>query len=203
VTASLSGLSGQAAFSLTNNAIAQNGSLVGSANGTAAPANLTTEGSADWVHWGDATLNRKAGVTAQLSNCTVVGNGNILKYNNDARSLSWTDGTPTANSTGNKTGIYISGMQNGFSLTAPADATSRTLTIHAGGWRSGGTLTTHLSDGSAADFVDVTPVVNGLYDRNYTLTYKASKPAQTLKVTWTMSAGTGNVSLQGAALAVQ
>jgi hypothetical protein len=203
VTASVSGISSQAAFSLTNNATASNGSLAGSGNGTTTPVSLTAEGSADWIHWGDASLNRKAGVIAQLSTCTVVGSGNVLTYNNEARSLSWTDGTPTVNSTGNTSGIYISGAQNGFSFTAPADTTPRTLMIHAGGWRSGGTLTVHLSDGSAPDFVDVTPVANGLYDRNYTLTYKAAHPAQTLKVTWKMSAGTGNVSLQGAALAVQ
>lgn len=203
VAARVSGLSGQANFTLTNNARASGGSLIVSGDNTSAAGNLTTEGNADWVHWGDASLNRKAGVTAQLSTYTVVGSGSVLMYTNDARSLSWTDGTPTATSSSNTSGIYINGVQNGFSFTAPADTGFRTLTIHVGGWSSSGTLVAHLSDGSAADLLDVTPVVNGLYDRTYTLKYKAAAAGQTLKVTWTMSGGSGNVNLQGAALAVQ
>jgi hypothetical protein len=45
--------------------------------------------------------------------------------------------------------------------------------LYVRGDRSGGTLTAHLSDGSAADYVDPTTARSGQYDRNYTLTYKA------------------------------
>ena len=65
---------------------------------------------------------------------------------------------------------------------------------------SGATLTAHLSDSSAPDFVDTTSPASGNYDRNYTLTYSAGAPGQTLTVTWLMSAGAGNVTLNGAAL---
>jgi hypothetical protein len=152
------------------------------------------------VHWGDANLNRKAGVTAQLSSYTVVGTGTLRTYSNDPRPLAWSDGTPTASSTSNKNGIYISLIGNGFSFTAPADGTSRTLTVHVGGWYSGGTLTAHLSDGSAVDYTDTTPTTNAQYDRNYTLTYSAGGTGQILTVTWKMASGTGNVTLNGAAL---
>ena len=43
---------------------------------SSAPVNLTTEGNLDWIHWGDSRrLNRKAGVSPQLSNYTIVGAG--------------------------------------------------------------------------------------------------------------------------------
>src|ERR1035438_6048786 len=162
--------------------------------------NLTSEGSTDWEHWGDASLNHKAAVTAQLSNYTVVGTKGVLNYSNDLRPISWSDGTPTASAAGDTNGLYITGLGQGFSFTAPADTTTRTLVAHVGGWKSGGTLTAHLSDGSAADFTDTTATASGQYDRNYTLTYNAGSASQTLTVTWTMISGTGNVTLNAAAL---
>jgi hypothetical protein len=200
VTAGVAGVPTPAVFSLTNNPATASGSLSGSGDGSATAANLTTEGAADWVHWGDSSLNRKAGVTAQLGTYTVVGAGAVLSYSNDPRPLIWTDGTPAASSTNNKNGVYISGAQNGFSIAAPADTGLRTLKVHVGGWYSGGTLTAHLSDGSAPDYVNVTTTVNGQYDRNYTLTYKAGTAGQSLSVKWVMTSGTGNVTLNGAAL---
>ena len=150
---------------------------------------------------GDGPLNRKAGVTAQLSTYTLVGSGGAQSYGNDLRPISWTDGTPLTSSTSNTNGLFIAGVGQGFSFTAPADTTTRTLIVHVGGWESGGTLTAQLSDGSAAPYTDVTANVNGQYDRNYTLTYAAASAGQTLTVSWVMSAGTnGNVTLNAAAL---
>ena len=65
-------------------------------------------------------------------------------YTNDPHPLSWSDGTPTASSSNNTSGVYIGGIGNGFSITAPAGATQHTLTIYVGGWNSGGTLAAHL-----------------------------------------------------------
>ena len=202
VTASAPGSAGQASFSLTNVGSARTGSIIGSGSSATAAANLTTEGSLDWTQWAGTGLNRKVGVISQISNYSVVGSGPVLSYNNDPRAISWTDGTPFVTSTNNRSGIFVFGPQNGFSFTALADSNSRTLIVHAGGWMSGGTLTAHLSDSSAADVVDITPFVYGGYDRNYILTFTAGAAAQTLTVTWVMSAGigNGNVSLQGAAL---
>jgi hypothetical protein len=174
------------------------GSLTGSGTSVTTAANLTAEGSADWVHWGDSSLNRKAGVTPQISNYSIVGSGGVQSYNNDPRAITWTDGTPTATGTNNN-GNYISSPGNGFSFTAPAGTTTHTLIVHVGGWYSGGKLTAHLSDGSAPDFVDTTALVNAPYDRNYTLTYTANS-ATSLQVSWVMSTGAGNVTISAAAL---
>ena len=144
-------------------------------------------------------MNRKSGVTPQIANYTVVGSGSVLSYSNDPRALSWTDGTPTASGS-NHNGVYINSLHNGFSFTAPADTNLRTLTVHVGGWLSGGTLTASVSDGSAAAYVDSTTPASGQYDRNYALTYNAASTGQTLTVTWVATSGGGNVTLNGAAL---
>jgi hypothetical protein len=141
-------------------------------------------------------------VTAQLSSYTVVGTGTVQTYSNDLRAMSWTDGTPTASSTANTRGVSITATGAGFSFTAPADQTSRRLIVHVGGTNSGGTLSAHLSDATAADYVNVSSTAGGRYDRNYTITYNAAGAGQTLTVTWTRSSGNGRVTLSGAALAI-
>ena len=167
---------------------------------SSAPVNLTTEGNIDWVHWGDTALNRKAGVAPRISNYSIVGAGTVTPFGDDLRTLSWTDGAPTASDPGNNNGLYISGVGQGFSFTAPADTLQRTLVVHVGGYESGGTLTAHLSDGSSPDIIDTTPVIHDKYDRNYTIPYAAASAGQTLTVTWVMNNGVGNVTLEAAAL---
>ena len=99
VTASVTGAATPASFSSDQHGRGSGGgSLQGSGTSATTAVNLTTEGTTDWVHWGDASLNRKAGVTAQLSTYTKVGTGTVSTYSNDPRTLSWTDGTPTASS---------------------------------------------------------------------------------------------------------
>ena len=203
VSASINGVSGAptALFNLTNTSVgAGTGKLAGSGNSSSANVNLTSEGAVDWEHWGDTPLSRKATPLQQLSSYRVVGNGPVLTYNNDPRTVTWSNGSPTATSTANGNGLYIVGFGQGFSFTAPADSTSRTVVVHVGGWYSGGTLTAHLSDNSAPDFIDSTVAVMGQYDRNYTLTFQAASPGQTLSIAWVMTSGvsSGNVTLSAA-----
>ena len=74
VTAAAPGVATPASFSLTNTAVPIT-SLSGSVTTSTAAASLTTEGPADWIHWGDASLNRRAGGGSQISTYTVVGGG--------------------------------------------------------------------------------------------------------------------------------
>ena len=196
VTATVPGAATPATFSLTNTT----GTLSGAVTSTTTTVNLTTEGVKDWVHWGDASLNRKTGVAAQISTYSVVGTGSVVTYTNDPRGATWTDGTPTVSSTNNKAGISITGTNNGFSITVPAGTTVTTLSFHVGGTTSGATLTAHLSDGSAADYTNVVSTTSGQYDRNYTLIFSGGSAGRTLTVTWKMTSGTGSVTLSGAAL---
>jgi fibronectin type 3 domain-containing protein len=181
------------------------GSLSGSGSSATTAVNLTTIGTSDWAHWGSGSVpgfDHKASGNSQISAYTIVGSGTVNSYSNDPRPLTWSDGTPTASSTNNLSGVYIAGIGSGFSITAPADLTQRTLTVYVGGWNSGGTLLAQLSDSSAASFTDTTSTATGQYDRAYTLTYKAGSAGQKLTVTWTQASGTGNVTLNGAALSV-
>ena len=175
------------------------GMLVGFGDSSSAPVNLTAEGPLDWVHWGDTNLIRKAGTSPLLSNYTAAS-PYLIPYSNDPRPISWTDGTPATVSIDNTNGVSTAPIDNGFSFTAPADTTTRIIKIHVGGSSSGGTLQACLSDGSARDFTDVTPTLDGQYNRNYTLTYRAGREAQTLNMRWMMTSGSGNVSLVAAAL---
>ena len=120
-----------------------NASVTGSSSSATTAVNLTTTGTADWANWGQGGVpgfDHKATGNGQISTYTVVGSGTVSPYSNDPRSLSWSDGTPTASSSNNTSGVYISGIGNGFSITAPADTTQRTLTVYVGGWSSGGQL---------------------------------------------------------------
>jgi hypothetical protein len=94
------------------------------------------------------------------------------------------------------------GQNNGFRLTAPADSTVRTLKVYVGAYRTRGQFVAHLSDGSAADYVD-TSLVNSSGATTlgvYTLTYAAGAAGQTLTVTYTNTTTAGNVTLQAATL---
>jgi hypothetical protein len=198
VTASVSGVTAMANFSLTNNPNGVGGTLSVTGDSLTPAVNLTTEGSTDWEQWGvnavhGLAFDRKAGVKPQLTNYTLIGSGNVSTYSPDSRLISWSDGTPTASSSNNASGLYINGVGQGYSITAPADGNPRTLVVHVGGWNSGGTFTAHLSDGSAPDYTDVQPTSSVQYDRNYTLTYQAASAGQTLTVTWKMTSGSGNL----------
>ncbi|MBI5716280.1 MAG: putative Ig domain-containing protein [Burkholderiales bacterium] len=179
------------------------GALTGSASGAVTALNLTTLGTADWAHWGDPGVTgpvRKAGGGNLIGDYALAAAGPAVAYPDDMRAMSWSDGTPVAASAGNLNGLYIDGAGNGFVLTLPAGTASRTVTIAVGGWNSGGSLRATLSDGSAADYVDTTTTVAEQYVRTYTLTYNASVAGATLQVRWTMSSGTGNVTLNAVAL---
>ncbi|MDP9052912.1 MAG: hypothetical protein M3N93_01205, partial [Acidobacteriota bacterium] len=174
------------------------GSLLGSGDSRVASVNLTAEGAVDWLHWGSEGVNRKANVTPSLGG--LGASGTTQSYNSDPRQMSWSDGTPIAVSAQNSGGVQLSGAGQSFTISAPADMSTRTIVIHAGGWNSGGAFRAHISDGSVADFTDTTAVVSGQYDRNYTLTYRAASAGQSLTVSWSMASGAGNISISAVAL---
>jgi hypothetical protein len=167
------------------------GSLSGTVSTASTAANLSTVGTADWAHWGDGVpgLVRRSGGGSQIGAYTLVGSGTPTSFNNSPRALSWTSGTPTASSTANTNGLYMSG--GGYSITLPASTAARTATVYVGGWNSGATLTAHLSDGSAADYVHVNAATTEVYVRTYVITYQAAAAGQTLTLTWQRTAGTG------------
>ena len=121
-----------------------------------------------------------------------------------SRSASWTNGSPAGSVTNDHAYIWSNGSLNtGFSFTAPADTTTRTLTIYAGGYGIGSLLTAHLSDGSAPDYT-VTASSSGLFTKTYTITYRAKSAGQQLVIsllkTQNLTGTNGSVDLIGATL---
>jgi hypothetical protein len=192
---------GQATLTVTIN---PGGSLGGSgvAGGTTA-IDLTAEGTDDWAHWGysGTSIDHKSVSGSAVNHITESNTGSLTRYTDNANGFTWSDGTPTANVVASTTGIYVSGAGNGFTFTVPADTTSRTLRVYVGGYTSSGTLTAHLSDGSAVDYVNSSfSNLSGTYTAVFTITYKAGVAGQTLSVSWNMASGSGNVTMQAATL---
>jgi len=161
---------------------------------------LTSVGTSDWAQWPGYVRNASGG--GQISTIAMVGGAVSKTYSGDARTLKWSNGTPTTAGTSSR-GTLVAGSGNGFQISAPADTTSRTLTVYLGVQNGTGTLTAHLSDGSAADYVKAYSSSNSRGDGIYTLKYRAASAGQNITIKWVQTSGRkGNVSLQGAALAV-
>ncbi len=165
---------------------------------------LTSEGSLDWMQFGlssGSSINRKAGVTAQLAYTLLSGSGSQFGNGPLLRPThTWSDGTPTASNAGYSGGIYFPGIGASYRITAPADTSERTLKVHMGGWNSTATLNVTLSDGSSSPFsTSITGA--SVYHREAIVTYKAASAGQTVTLTLTANTGTGNIVLQTATLA--
>jgi hypothetical protein len=163
---------------------------------------LTGEGTRDWMHFGlhgAGDVNHKDFVTQVLGEVTT---GTPLPYGLFNPNISWTDGTPTGSATNTSTGIYVPGMNKGYTFTAPADTTKRTLNLYIGEYRGTGTLLAHLSDGSLADVTTNDTNNGGLRISKFTIEYRATQPGGTLTVTWELSFdnGTGAVDLMAMTL---
>src|SRR5258705_2513499 len=185
------------------------GILNGSFSATPATVNLTTEGTTDWTHWGlnlPNDFDHKAGVTQQISNCTIVGSAILYQYSDKPSSYSWSNGTPTGSANNTTTGIFIAGVGNGFQITVPADTTSKTLKLYVGLWRAQGKLEASLSDGSAPTFTNTSLSNTSATSIGvYSISFQAASSAQLLTIKYTALNSydeSGNVTLQAASLAI-
>ncbi|HXQ37687.1 MAG TPA: Ig-like domain-containing protein, partial [Anaerolineales bacterium] len=188
--------------------VAGNGNLF---NSSSIPSSVTTvdisaEGSSDWVHYGLTTatdVDRKDGVTAQISHQKIGGNPQI-RLNDASFSQKWNGGTPTAISNGTTSGIYTQSIGNGFQITVPADTTAKVLRIYVGLWAAQAKMEATLSDGSAPTLID-TSFANptGVNHASFTINFKAASTGQTLTVKYTVLTvfiSGGNVTLDSATL---
>ncbi len=164
--------------------------------------NLTTEGTTDWIHYGSGVpgINRDASGGSKIGAYTLIGTSTPTILVTDPRSMSWSNGTPTASASNNKGGLSLAGTGSGFTFTAPADLTLRTLVVYVGGKGESGKLTAHISDGSSADYVNTQTFTTSQGDAAYTITYAAESTGQTLTITWQQSSGSGTISLTAADL---
>jgi hypothetical protein len=184
------------------------GSLTAGIATPPASVNLSSEGTADWTHWGLATnslFNRKATSSPQLGDYKRIGDQPVLRYADNFTGYAWTDGTPTPSTNNAKTGVYIIGAGQGFALTLPADTTPRTAKVYCGLYGAQGNFQAWLSDFSAPAYTDQS--LNGFFDNAYgvyTLTYTAASPGQILNIHYRAEqlydGDYGNVTLQAVTL---
>ncbi len=179
--------------------------------------NLTELGTVDWVHWGlltETSLDRKAGVTARISDYNVISAGGsnafaiAYQYADNFNGYSWTDGTPVAEINNTPTGVWAYGIPilgTGFEFTVPADITVRTLKVFVGVFKGSGSFQAELSDDSADPYEDgnaFSNISNGP-GAVFTINYAAASPGQTLTIRWKLAIARGadaNVTLQAATL---
>lgn len=171
-------------------------------------ANLSSEGTIDWAHWGingSSSFDHKSGITQQISNFTEIGTTAINTYGNNPTGFTWTGGTPTATATATTTGIYLNGVGNGFQITIPADTTSKTLKLYVGVWSAQGKIQATLSDASASDFIDTSlSNTSATTGGMFVISFRAASAGQTLTVKYTLltafNPSYGNISFQAASL---
>lgn len=184
------------------------GALAGTVANPPAQVNLTTEGTADWAHWGltaPTSFDHKSGVGQSINNFTVLGSHPVMQYSNNYSRYSWSDGTPVLAANGTPTGLFIIGQDSGFHLTVPADTTPRRLKLYVGGYGVQANFQAWLSDFSATAYTDTS--VSNVFDDAYavyTLDYAAANAGESLIVQYradTLFDGDfGNVTLQAATL---
>ncbi len=186
---------------VTLNVIGETGVVSGAVATTPGSVNLTADGTADWAHWAlssASSVNRKAGVTTQISNITTLGSaGRRFVGGKDRALYNWTDGAPTP-SANTRAGLYFQGGTAGFEFTVPADTTTKQLQVHLGGWQARGQIEATLSDGSPA-YVTTVEDLSTAFDRTVTINFQAASPGQTLTFRYTKLTGQ-NITLQAAAL---
>jgi hypothetical protein len=184
------------------------GSLSGGNAVPPATLDLTVEGTADWAHWGLVSSNsfdHKSGVAQKISDITVLGTQAVQQYADNFTAYTWTDGTPTPSATNSTTGVFITGITNGFEIQAPADTTPRRLKVYVGLYGAQGNFQAFLGDFSAPAYTDTS--LNNVFGNSYavyTLDYAAATAGQNLIVQYRSltlyDQDFGNVTLQAATL---
>lgn len=172
--------------------------------------NLTTQGDVDWAIWGYALggtstslapNTRKNGGSA-ISNLTSYSNGNPLlglgQFGPFAHSFDWSDGVPVATDTGATGGlqhntnliVQIPPVGEGFSFTVPAGTVMQRLRVYVATQVGISTLTAHLSDSCAPDYVQ-TQGDNATINMPgwFTIDFAAGSEGQTLTVSFILTTG--------------
>jgi hypothetical protein len=181
------------ALALLGNTVAES-KIAGTWNDSDAPADLTQEGTSDWVHFGTGVFVRKATGGSQISDFSTPS-----FTRDEARLLSWSDGA-TQQSAVNNTDIRLADMNNGFVFTIPADNQRHHLVVHVGGeYLTSAIFTAQLDDGSGYVYTDEIGPTASAFDRNYALDFNASKPS-TLTINWKITSSLGGIRLSGMAL---
>lgn len=156
---------------------------------SATTISLTGLAADNWKEWEGESPS--PGVeTLVATNAKSGGTGTIgIAYYNSAfsyttavnRTMSWTDGAPTASGTSTNALSNEGGFNQGFTLTFDADTTTREARIYFGGFDASTNVDCALSDSSATATSDtLTGTSNAQASGYLVITYSAASAAQTL-----------------------
>ena len=117
---------------------------------------------------------------------------------------SWSGGTPTASAANSTTGLYFTGIGNGYQLSVPAQSSQSVVKLYLGLWTARGRLEAKLSDGSVPSYVAYLDNSAGSVDRVVTLSFSAASSGVNLIIGYTVENNYGNIwgniTLQAATL---
>jgi hypothetical protein len=180
------------------------GSVKIARNDVPSRVNLSGEGSRDWVHWGEQStfsLERRADGDFQILEGAPTAPR--FRHGFSKQLFSWNGGSPVANSDGTPTGIRTCGKGNGFTISAPAGTSTRTLRLYVGALAGRGKLTAKLSVGSASAGATFEERSNNLDTAVFVITYRAPKNGK-INLSWiteqAFSEDCGGVALEAATL---
>lgn len=143
-------------------------SFTGIAESTAS-VNLSSPARTDWAHYGDANTssvtptNRKSGGGSLITCALYASTPGLSWFDDSARPINWSDGTPTGSSTNNPNGVYdttnggggtTSG--GGFTLTFQLSAGSNAIEIYCGSYAGRLTVAASVSDSSSSAISNTT-----------------------------------------------
>ncbi len=183
------------------------GSLTKTAATTSTAAvNLTTEGTLGWANWEAAVASwavsqtMSGGLTISAAG---TGGAGGASYGGDARTISWTNGTPTGSGSSSNGRYTSGGAPNGVTITVPASTTAYKVRLHTGVYSGIATITASLSDASAGSVADSTTFdsvsASTFFPGYIEFDYQANSAAQTLSVAFVLTTdyGGGNVAMMG------
>jgi hypothetical protein len=172
--------------------------------GVPSRVDLSAEGSRDWVHWGEqSTFSLERRADGDFAILEGAPNAPRFRHGFSRELFSWRDGSPVDNSDGTPTGIRTCGQGNGFTISAPATTSTRTLRLYVGVLAGRGRLTAKLSTGGAAASATFEQRRNRLDTAVFVVTYRAPRNGK-LNVTWNTEAAfdrdCGGVAIEAATL---
>jgi hypothetical protein len=180
------------------------GSVALARSGIASLVDLSAEGKQDWVHWGEeSTFSLERDKDGDFKILEGAPTAPRFRHGLSPQRFSWTGGSPVGHSDGTPTGIRTCGKGNGFTLSAPATTTTRTLRLYVGVLAGTGRLSAKLSTGGGTRTGTLTQPATTMSTAVFTITYRAPKNG-TLKLDWTTTASfnsdCGGVALEAATL---
>ena len=180
------------------------GSVKVQRSGVGGLVSLSDEGSRDWVHWGqESTFSLERDKNGGFAILEGAPTAPRFRHALSPQRFSWQGGSPVDHSDGTPTGIRTCGKGNGFTISAPAAKSPRTLRLYVGVVAGRGRLNARLSTGGGTSSGTLEQRAGTMSTAVFTITYRAPKDGK-LQLSWvteqSFNSDCGGVALEAATL---